>query len=118
LGPIDVTLHLLPLVRKAQGRVVNVSSIAGRFSYCGGGYSPSKFGLEAFSDSLSLGARRCLGYLRMELFAFVPSLVSIQCQLSSIGMGELQLPYVSPWSIPLQIAPGCKVGHGDAMCQV
>nr|XP_060620166.1 retinol dehydrogenase 7-like [Anolis sagrei ordinatus] len=52
LGPIDVTLHLLPLVRKAQGRVVNVSSVAGRFAYCGGGYSPSKFGLEAFSDTL------------------------------------------------------------------
>uniref|UniRef100_A0A8D2Q6Y8 Uncharacterized protein n=1 Tax=Varanus komodoensis TaxID=61221 RepID=A0A8D2Q6Y8_VARKO len=52
LGAVDVTLHLLPLLRKAQGRVVNVSSIAGRVAYSGGGYSPSKFALEAFSDSL------------------------------------------------------------------
>nr|XP_003217068.1 PREDICTED: retinol dehydrogenase 7 [Anolis carolinensis] len=52
LGSINVTLHMLPLVRKAQGRVVNVTSIAGRFAYSGGGYSPSKFALEAFSDSL------------------------------------------------------------------
>ncbi|KAH0629135.1 hypothetical protein JD844_010976 [Phrynosoma platyrhinos] len=52
LGAVDVTLHLLPLVRKAQGRVVNVSSMAGRLAYSGGGYSLSKFALEAFSDSL------------------------------------------------------------------
>ncbi|KAG8129487.1 hypothetical protein E2320_016209 [Naja naja] len=52
LGVVDVTLHLLPLIRRARGRVVNVSSLAGRIAYGGGGYSPSKFALEAFSDSL------------------------------------------------------------------
>ncbi|XP_026539660.1 retinol dehydrogenase 16-like [Notechis scutatus] len=52
LGVVDVTLHLLPLIRRARGRVVNVSSLAGRIAYSGGGYSPSKFALEAFSDSL------------------------------------------------------------------
>ncbi|XP_029141282.1 retinol dehydrogenase 7-like [Protobothrops mucrosquamatus] len=52
LGVVDVTLHLLPLIRRARGRVVNVSSLAGRIACGGGGYSPSKFALEAFSDSL------------------------------------------------------------------
>lgn len=52
LGVIEVTLSLLPLVRKAKGRVVNVSSIMGRISLFGGGYSISKYGVEAFSDSL------------------------------------------------------------------
>ncbi|XP_075447554.1 retinol dehydrogenase 16-like [Ascaphus truei] len=52
LGMIDVTLTLLPLIRKAQGRIVNVSSIAGRLSLCGGGYCISKYGVEAFSDSI------------------------------------------------------------------
>ncbi|XP_066470461.1 retinol dehydrogenase 7-like [Tiliqua scincoides] len=52
LGLIDVTLHMLPLVKKARGRVVNVSSVLGRVAGSGGGYSPSKFGVEAFSDSL------------------------------------------------------------------
>ncbi|XP_053311677.1 retinol dehydrogenase 7-like [Spea bombifrons] len=52
LGMIDVTLNLLPLIRKAKGRIVNVSSIAGRLSLCGGGYCISKFGVEAFSDSI------------------------------------------------------------------
>ncbi|XP_075708133.1 retinol dehydrogenase 7-like isoform X2 [Rhinoderma darwinii] len=52
LGPIDVTLRLLPLIRKSKGRIVNVSSIVGRVTICGGGYCISKFGVEAFSDSL------------------------------------------------------------------
>ncbi|XP_060616927.2 retinol dehydrogenase 7-like [Anolis sagrei] len=52
LGLIDVTLHLLPLVRAARGRIVNVASSFGRVTCIGGGYSPSKYGVEAFSDSL------------------------------------------------------------------
>ncbi|XP_063808537.1 retinol dehydrogenase 7-like isoform X2 [Pseudophryne corroboree] len=52
LGMINVTLHLLQLVRKARGRIVNVSSAAGRLSIIGGGYCPSKYGVEAFTDSL------------------------------------------------------------------
>jgi len=52
-GAIDVTMTFLPLVKKARGRVVNVSSSLGRFAmplvepYC-----VSKYGLEAFSDGL------------------------------------------------------------------
>ncbi|XP_059575307.1 17-beta-hydroxysteroid dehydrogenase type 6-like [Alligator mississippiensis] len=52
VGLIEVTLSLLPLVRRARGRVVNVASILGRLAFCGGGYCPSKYGVEAFSDSL------------------------------------------------------------------
>ncbi|XP_042307418.1 17-beta-hydroxysteroid dehydrogenase type 6-like [Sceloporus undulatus] len=52
LGLIDVTLHMLPLVRAARGRVVNVASSAGRVACVGGGYCPSKYGVEAFSDSM------------------------------------------------------------------
>ncbi|NXP58900.1 RDH7 dehydrogenase, partial [Chloropsis cyanopogon] len=52
LGVVEVTLSLLPLVRRARGRVVNVASVMGRLSCFGGGYCISKFGVEAFSDSL------------------------------------------------------------------
>lgn len=52
VGLIEVTLSLLPLVRRAQGRVVNVASVMGRIAFFGGGYCISKFGVEAFSDSL------------------------------------------------------------------
>ncbi|NWS08271.1 RDH16 dehydrogenase, partial [Motacilla alba] len=52
VGVVEVTLSLLPLVRRARGRVVNVASVMGRVSFFGGGYCPSKYGVEAFSDSL------------------------------------------------------------------
>ncbi|XP_015284887.1 PREDICTED: 17-beta-hydroxysteroid dehydrogenase type 6-like [Gekko japonicus] len=52
LGVIDVTLHMLTLVKRARGRVVNMASMMGRLALFGGGYCPSKFGVEAFSDSL------------------------------------------------------------------
>uniref|UniRef100_A0A3P8TRW9 Retinol dehydrogenase 1 n=1 Tax=Amphiprion percula TaxID=161767 RepID=A0A3P8TRW9_AMPPE len=52
IGVVDVTLHFLPLLKKARGRVVNVASILGRLSLTGGGYCLSKWGVEAFSDSL------------------------------------------------------------------
>ncbi|XP_062059400.1 retinol dehydrogenase 16-like isoform X2 [Lepus europaeus] len=52
LGTIEVTLSLLPAVRRARGRVVNVSSVMGRLALFSGGYGISKHGVEAFSDSL------------------------------------------------------------------
>ncbi|XP_032066786.1 17-beta-hydroxysteroid dehydrogenase type 6-like isoform X2 [Thamnophis elegans] len=52
LGLIDVTLQMLPLVRRAKGRLVNISSVVGRLACGGGGYSISKYGVEAFSDTL------------------------------------------------------------------
>ncbi|NXL65520.1 RDH16 dehydrogenase, partial [Chordeiles acutipennis] len=57
VGLIEVTLSLLPLVKRARGRVVNVASVMGRISFFGGGYCISKFGVEAFSDSLRLEMR-------------------------------------------------------------
>ncbi|RMB90397.1 hypothetical protein DUI87_33283 [Hirundo rustica rustica] len=52
VGLVEVTLSLLPLVRRARGRVVNVASVMGHVSCFGGGYCISKYGVEAFSDSL------------------------------------------------------------------
>ncbi|XP_004692512.1 PREDICTED: 11-cis retinol dehydrogenase [Condylura cristata] len=52
LGPIGVTLALLPPLLQARGRIVNITSVLGRLAANGGGYCVSKFGLEAFSDSL------------------------------------------------------------------
>ncbi|XP_067385793.1 retinol dehydrogenase 7-like [Emydura macquarii macquarii] len=52
IGLIEVTLGLLPLVKRARGRVVNVASVMGRVALFGGGYCLAKYGVEAFSDSL------------------------------------------------------------------
>ncbi|NWI05324.1 RDH16 dehydrogenase, partial [Tichodroma muraria] len=57
VGLVEVTLSLLPLVRRARGRVVNMASVMGRVSCFGGGYCISKYGVEAFSDSLRLEMR-------------------------------------------------------------
>jgi len=52
-GLIDVTMTFLPLVKKAQGRIVNFSSDFGLMSNpMITSYSVSKFGVEAFSDAL------------------------------------------------------------------
>jgi NAD(P)-dependent dehydrogenase (short-subunit alcohol dehydrogenase family) len=53
VGQVAVTQALLPALRRARGRVVNISSIGGRVALpLLGAYNMSKFGLEAFSDSL------------------------------------------------------------------
>lgn len=51
-GVINVTKAFLPLIRRETGRVINMSSIAGRFASVSAPYSISKFGVEAFSDTL------------------------------------------------------------------
>ncbi len=53
IAPVAVTQTFLPLLRQAQGRVVNVSSVNGRVaSAFSAPYCMSKFALEAFSDCL------------------------------------------------------------------
>ncbi|CAH2305684.1 Hypothetical predicted protein [Pelobates cultripes] len=52
IGLIHVTLALLPLIKKAKGRIVNISSVGGRVAASGGGYFSSKYGVEGFNDSL------------------------------------------------------------------
>jgi NAD(P)-dependent dehydrogenase (short-subunit alcohol dehydrogenase family) len=57
-GQVAVTQAFLPLLRKARGRVVNMSSISGFLAspYLGP-YSASKFALEAVSDALRVELR-------------------------------------------------------------
>jgi NAD(P)-dependent dehydrogenase (short-subunit alcohol dehydrogenase family) len=53
VGHVAVTQAFLPLLRKARGRIVNISSVAGRLSVpLMAPYSASKFGIEAVSDAL------------------------------------------------------------------
>jgi len=54
-GTIRVTKAFLPLIRRSQGRVVNISSITGILSTPFlGAYSITKSGLETFSNILRL----------------------------------------------------------------
>lgn len=58
IGQVAVTQASLPLLRMARGRIVNVSSISGRFaSPFLSPYACSKFALESISDSLRVELR-------------------------------------------------------------
>jgi len=53
IGQVAVTQAFLPRIREGRGRIVNISSIGGRFALpLAGPYAASKFALEAISDSL------------------------------------------------------------------
>jgi len=58
VGPLAVTQALLPALRRARGRVVNMSSISGLVAgpYVGA-YAASKHALESLSDSLRVEVR-------------------------------------------------------------
>ncbi|MBT4161063.1 MAG: SDR family oxidoreductase [Gammaproteobacteria bacterium] len=53
MGPVLLTQALLPLLRKATGRIVFVGSIGGKIAFSfNGPYSISKFALTGYSDAL------------------------------------------------------------------
>lgn len=57
-GMVLTTGALLPLLRKAQGRIINISSGAGKFSTpTMGVYSATKFAVEGMSDALRVELR-------------------------------------------------------------
>lgn len=116
LGMIEVTLSLLPLVRKARGRVVNVSSIMGRLALLSGGYCISKYGVEAFSDSL----RYCTGTEVLPrsfcLWASGECLLGVHVLTPSEALSSsfLLLPGVrQSWEITC-LYPGCPSGGFDS----
>ncbi|XDB50373.1 hypothetical protein AB1E18_003938 [Capra hircus] len=109
LGVIDVTLSLLPLVRKARGHVVNISSVLGQVSLHAGSYCISKKGVEAFSDSLSL--RVSVPGKAMSLYLVV--LIVLYCLLR----WDRERQVVSHLQDKFIFITGCDSGLGNRLAR-
>jgi NAD(P)-dependent dehydrogenase (short-subunit alcohol dehydrogenase family) len=58
IGPLELIQELLPQLRRGHGRIVNISSMNGTMALpLVGGYSATKFALEALSDTLRVELR-------------------------------------------------------------
>ncbi|XP_074926236.1 dehydrogenase/reductase SDR family member 9 isoform X2 [Chelonoidis abingdonii] len=106
IGLINVTLHLLPLVKKARGRLVNISSTGGRLAVCGGGYFPSKFGVEAFNDSL-----------RRDMKAFGVKVSCIEPGLFKTGLSNRKKIIEEREVIWNQLPPAIRKQYGEGYVQ-
>uniref|UniRef100_A0A8C8SIN1 Dehydrogenase/reductase 9 n=1 Tax=Pelusios castaneus TaxID=367368 RepID=A0A8C8SIN1_9SAUR len=102
IGLINVTLHLLPLVKKARGRLVNISSSGGRLAMCGGGYFPSKFGVEGFNDSL-----------RRDMKAFGVEVSCIEPGLFKTGLSDREKIIRDREAIWNQLSPAIRKQYGE-----
>ncbi|KAK0409568.1 hypothetical protein QR680_004626 [Steinernema hermaphroditum] len=53
LGVVRVTHAFKPLIKKSKGRIITVTSVAGRVcTPCGGPYNAAKYGAEAYMDTI------------------------------------------------------------------
>lgn len=55
IAHVAVTQAVMPLIRKAKGTIINVTSVSGKITYPNlGAYAASKYALEAISDALRI----------------------------------------------------------------
>ncbi|XP_004601191.1 dehydrogenase/reductase SDR family member 9 [Sorex araneus] len=101
-GLICVTLNMLPLVKKARGRIINVSSVGGRLAFCGGGYIPSKYAVEGFNDSL-----------RLDMKAFGVHVSCIEPGMFKTGLSDPAESTRKKLSIWKQLSPDVKKQYGE-----
>jgi NAD(P)-dependent dehydrogenase (short-subunit alcohol dehydrogenase family) len=92
-GVLRATQAFLPLIRQAQGRIVNISSIGGRVAIpMVGPYAASKFALEGMSDSL----RRELRPWGIHVALIEPGAVATPIWGRSAGEAEAMLAEAPP----------------------
>jgi NAD(P)-dependent dehydrogenase (short-subunit alcohol dehydrogenase family) len=85
IGQVAVTQAVLPALRRAKGRIVNLSSIGGRIALpMLGAYNASKFALEGVSDAL----RRELRAFGVEVVVIEPGGVKTPIWSKSTSLAE------------------------------
>jgi NAD(P)-dependent dehydrogenase (short-subunit alcohol dehydrogenase family) len=92
IGQLAVTQALLPRIRQATGRIIFISSVAGRSSLpFTGAYAASKFALEAAADALRVE----LAPWRIPVVLIEPGVIETPIWETSLGMAE-QLLHDAP----------------------
>ncbi|MFD8626985.1 SDR family oxidoreductase [Streptomyces hygroscopicus] len=100
-GHIAVTQALLPALLRGKGRVINISSIGGKFAMATyGAYAGTKFALEAVSDSL----RREVGPLGVQVVVVEPG--GIRTEMAARGIATAN-------QLAAQMTPTQKERYGD-----
>ena len=93
LGAVAATTALLPSLLRGRGRVVNISSAAGRVALpLFGPYAASKFALEAFSDSL----RREVGPHGVRVTVVQPGVVATPAFAKTLPVAEAGFAALAP----------------------
>ncbi|XP_027763108.1 11-cis retinol dehydrogenase isoform X1 [Empidonax traillii] len=105
-GAIEVTLQLLPLLKRARGRVVNTSSVLGRVSANGGGYCMSKYCVEAFSDSL-----------RRDMYHFGVKVSIVEPGFFKTAVTNLDVLEASLQQLWERLAPETRLSYGEDFFQ-
>ena len=111
-GLIAVTQSVLPLMRaKKQGRIINMSSISGRFGFPGlSAYVASKHALEGYSESLRLELKP----FGIDVSLIQPGSFQTNIWASVDGMEvNAESPYASYMESLLYEIEGGKAGHGN-----
>ncbi|CAI5762320.1 retinol dehydrogenase 7-like [Podarcis lilfordi] len=102
MGLIGITLKLLPLLKKNKGRIVNVSSVLGRLAFLGGGYCVSKWGVEAFSDTL----RRDMHHFGVKVSIIEPGFF----KTGVTNTGDIERDLQRLWN---QLTPEARDSYGE-----
>lgn len=93
VGQLAVTQAFLPLLRRDRGRVINISSMAGRVAGpLTGPYNASKFALEALTDSL-----RCeLAPWGIEVVSIQPGVIATSIWETSLAQAQKLVTAMPP----------------------
>lgn len=103
IGQIAVTQAVLPAIRRANGRIVFMSSISGRSALpFTGAYAASKFALEALADALRLELRPG----GIEVSVVEPGVIATPIWHTSIATAE---------RIAEDVADGMQVRYGTIL---
>uniref|UniRef100_A0A8C4SF39 Dehydrogenase/reductase (SDR family) member 9 n=2 Tax=Erpetoichthys calabaricus TaxID=27687 RepID=A0A8C4SF39_ERPCA len=85
-GLVEVTLGFVPLIKKAKGRIVNMSSMCARVSTPAAPYCATKSAVESFTDSL----RKNMAYFGIKVSCIEPGFFKTSIITSELFKSNLE----------------------------